>query len=43
MAGGLVGARVSETALPEIWLERLEDGPKGKTYIAELATRLYVG
>ena len=40
MAGGLVGARVSEAALPEIWLERLEDGPKGKTYIAELATRL---
>ena len=40
MAGGLVGARVGEAALPEIWLERLEDGPKGRTFIAELATKL---
>lgn len=40
MAGGLVGARVSVSALPEIWLERLEKGPKGRTYIDALASRL---
>lgn len=40
MAGGLVGARVGDASLPEIWLERLEDGPKGRTYIGELAARL---
>lgn len=40
MAGGLVGARVGDAALPEIWLERLEDGPKGRTYIGDLAARL---
>ena len=40
MAGGLVGARVGADALPEIWLERLEDGAKGRQYIDALATRL---
>lgn len=40
MAGGLVGARVGAQALPEIWLERLEDGAKGRAYIDALATRL---
>ncbi len=40
MAGGLVGARVGAQALPEVWLERLEDGAKGRCYIDTLATRL---
>lgn len=40
MAGGLVGARTGVDSLPEIWLERLEDGAKGRSYIDALATRL---
>lgn len=40
MAGALSGARLSVNALPSAWLDRLEDGKKGASYIDKLATSL---
>ena len=41
MTGALVGAYAGLAAVPEALLATLEDGPKGRTYIAGLAQRLY--
>jgi poly(ADP-ribose) glycohydrolase ARH3 len=41
MAGALCGAYVGVAAIPERWLERLEGGAKGVSYLRELADRLF--
>ena len=43
MAGALVGARRGARCIPATHLARLEDGTKGRTYIAGLAARLCDG
>jgi ADP-ribosylglycohydrolase len=40
MTGAIAGAYHGEAAIPTRWLERLEEGPKGRTYIGQLADRL---
>jgi poly(ADP-ribose) glycohydrolase ARH3 len=40
MAGALAGAHLGVEALPEHLLNRLEDGPKGREYICNLARQL---
>ena len=41
MAGGICGAYAGASAVPPHLLGRLEDGPKGRTYLAALAERLF--
>ena len=41
MTGAISGAYYGEEAIPGDWLERLEDGAKGKRYIKRLAEELY--
>lgn len=41
MAGAISGAYLGRQALPARWLKLLEDGPQGRTYIAELAGHLH--
>lgn len=41
MTGALSGAYYGEGAIPAEWLERLEDGMKGRRYITRLAEELY--
>jgi len=41
MTGALSGAYYGEDAIPSEWLERLEDGAKGRRYITRLAEELY--
>jgi poly(ADP-ribose) glycohydrolase ARH3 len=41
MAGALSGARLGAGALPKAHLARLEDGPKGRSYVERLARDLY--
>lgn len=41
MAGALSGAYLGLGAIPQRWLDRLEDGPKGRPYLRTLAERLY--
>jgi poly(ADP-ribose) glycohydrolase ARH3 len=41
MAGAISGARLGIEAIPSHLVESLEDDGKGKTYIAELADKLY--
>ena len=41
MAGALVGAHLGIEAVPVRWLEHLEVGPKGASYLAELAAKLH--
>jgi poly(ADP-ribose) glycohydrolase ARH3 len=41
IAGGVCGALNGTDAVPRHLLDRLEDGPKGRTYIASLAERLF--
>ncbi len=41
MTGALSGAYYGEEAIPAEWLERLEDGVKGRRYIRQLAEELY--
>ncbi|MDB5313356.1 MAG: draG 1 [Gemmataceae bacterium] len=41
MTGALVGAFAGIAAVPVQLIEKLEDGPKGKSYIAALATELF--
>jgi poly(ADP-ribose) glycohydrolase ARH3 len=41
MAGALVGARRGLGAIPAPLVAKLEDGPKGRAYILELADRLH--
>jgi poly(ADP-ribose) glycohydrolase ARH3 len=40
MAGALAGAHLGVRALPSRLVDLLEDGPKGRTYIRQLAARL---
>ena len=40
MAGALAGAHLGVEALPAHLLDRLENGPKGREYIRQLAIRL---
>ncbi len=41
MTGAISGAYYGETAIPKAWLEKLEDGRKGRRYIKRLAEELY--
>jgi poly(ADP-ribose) glycohydrolase ARH3 len=41
MAGALSGAHLGVEAIPRQWRERLEDGPRGASYLRELADGLY--
>jgi len=41
MTGAISGAYYGEEAIPADWLERLEDGAKGRRYIKRLAEELY--
>ena len=41
MAGALCGAHLGADAVPARWVEALEDGPKGVTYLRELADGLH--
>ena len=41
MAGALSGAHLGIDAVPRGWVERLEEGPKGATYLRGLAERLH--
>ena len=40
MTGAISGAYYGEAAIPKAWLERLEDGEKGRRYIKKLAEDL---
>ena len=41
MAGGLSGAHLGAGAIPARWLDRLENGPRGRDYISRLGERLH--
>lgn len=41
MVGAIVGAQVGEKGLPVEWIERLEDGPRGRSFAKDLAGRLF--
>lgn len=41
MTGSISGAALGAQQLPSAWLERLEDGAKGRSYIRELAVQLH--
>jgi poly(ADP-ribose) glycohydrolase ARH3 len=41
MAGALCGAHLGVEAVPTHLLDKLEDGPKGRTYIRQLGVRLH--
>lgn len=41
MAGALAGARLGVHGIPSRWLDLLEESPKGKSYLFQLAERLY--
>jgi poly(ADP-ribose) glycohydrolase ARH3 len=41
MAGALSGAHLGHSAIPDRWVERLEQGPKGLAYLRELAEKLH--
>ena len=40
MAGAIAGARHGASAIPQRWLDALEDGPKGRRHVEALATDL---
>lgn len=40
MAGAIAGARLGAAAIPPDWLEALEDGPRGRSYVEHLAIAL---
>jgi poly(ADP-ribose) glycohydrolase ARH3 len=40
MTGAIAGARSGAAAIPARWLDALENGPKGRTYVEGLADRL---
>ncbi|HEV2820516.1 MAG TPA: ADP-ribosylglycohydrolase family protein [Solirubrobacteraceae bacterium] len=40
MAGAIAGARFGAAAMPARWIERLEDGERGRRHVEALATRL---
>jgi poly(ADP-ribose) glycohydrolase ARH3 len=41
MAGALIGAHLGLSAIPAPLLDRLEDGPKGRSYLIDLAVQLH--
>jgi poly(ADP-ribose) glycohydrolase ARH3 len=41
MAGALAGAHLGVGAIPPLWIEQLENGPKGREYIRQLADELH--
>jgi poly(ADP-ribose) glycohydrolase ARH3 len=41
MTGAIVGAYHGASAIPERWLAALENGPKGRDYVRDLADRLF--
>jgi len=41
MVGAIVGAHVGEKGLPLEWLEQLEEGPRGRSFVRSLADRLF--
>jgi poly(ADP-ribose) glycohydrolase ARH3 len=41
MVGAIVGAHVGEKGLPKEWIEQLEDGPRGRSFVRSLADRLF--
>jgi len=41
MTGAINGAYYGEGAIPTEWVEKLEEGEKGKSYIKRLAEELY--
>lgn len=41
MVGAIAGAFHGVTKIPQQWLDSLENGPKGKDYVIQLASRLY--
>jgi len=41
MVGAIVGAHVGERGLPTEWVEQLEEGPRGRSFVRELAGRLF--
>jgi ADP-ribosylglycohydrolase len=40
MAGAIAGARFGAGAIPRHWYRRLEDGPRGRRYVEQLARQL---
>ncbi len=40
MAGAIAGARLGAGAIPQRWLDALEDGPKGRGHVERLAAQL---
>ena len=40
MAGAIAGARTGAVAIPDRWLDALEQGPKGRSHVEGLADRL---
>ena len=40
MAGAIAGAREGASSIPPRWLDALEDGPRGRRYVVELAAAL---
>lgn len=40
MAGAIAGARFGAEAIPQRWLDELEDGPRGRSYVEDLARQL---
>ena len=41
MVGAIVGAHVGERGLPAEWIEQLEEGPRGRSFVRSLADRLF--
>lgn len=41
MAGAIAGARFGARSIPDRWLDGLEDGERGRTYVITLAERLW--
>jgi len=41
MVGAIVGAHVGEKGLPAEWIEQLEEGPRGRSFVKRLADRLF--
>lgn len=41
MTGAISGAYHGKQGIPERWLDKLEDGPKGRRYVEELAAELW--
>jgi len=41
MVGAIVGAHVGERGLPTEWVEQLEEGPRGRSFVRVLAGRLF--